>query len=158
MPRVLAGRLLLLILALNLMSVPAFAARFVPIKISIDGEVLLEGNASDDGRPDADQVWEALKQVNLEETEAFKKQFGKVASDEFKLLRKQGERGQPRNVTIDVAYGGLAETASLTIRRMPPDGAGRVWRIRAEDVDTLFNNRLIRRSDAATLSNPKRSK
>lgn len=157
MNRALTGRLLCF-LALNLVSVPAFAARFVPITISINGEVILEGNASDDGRPDADQVWDALKQVNLGETEAFKKLFGNVASDDFKLPRKQGERGQPLKFTIDVAYGGHAETANLTIRRMPPDGAGRVWRIRAEEVDNLFNIRFIRRSDVANLSNPRRSK
>ncbi|MCA9124443.1 MAG: hypothetical protein H6822_33865 [Planctomycetaceae bacterium] len=145
-------------IALNILSCPVFAARYVPIKVYLDGQVILEGNASDDGSPDADEVWDALKQVNLGETEAFKKLFGKDVDDEFTILKRRKEREQPLKITIDVAYGGVAETTGLRIRRMHPDGAGRVWRIQSEEVSDLFNERLIRRSDVARLSNLKRSK
>ena len=35
----------------------ADAARYVPIEVLLYGEVILSGNASDNGRPDADEVW-----------------------------------------------------------------------------------------------------
>lgn len=148
---------LLCFLAFNLLSSPAFAARYVPIKVYFDGELILEGNASDDGHPDADAVWEALKQVNLGETDAFIKLFGRDVGDELKIWKKpEGEL--PMKIRIDVAYGGVAEVTALRVRRQRPDAAGRVWRVHPEDVDNSFNTRLIKRSDAARLANPKRDK
>ena len=144
-------------LAGSLLCGPAYAARYVPIKIYLDGEVILEGNASDDGRPDADEVWDALKEVNLGETEAFKQMFGENAGDDLLILKKRSEREQPLPIRIEVAYGGVAETTGLRLRRMPPDPAGRAWRIRAEEVSGLFNSRLIKRSDVARLADVKRS-
>ena len=156
MNRKLACRCLCFI-ALNIVSCSVFAARYVPIKVYLDGEVILEGNASDDGSPDADEVWDALKQVNLGETEAFKKMFGDDVADDFTIVKKRSEKEQPLPITVDVAYGGVAKTTGLHIRRMAPDGAGRVWRIDPKEVSQLFGGRLIKRSDVARLSNPRRS-
>ena len=98
------GRFLFLVahhlVALSLLSCPAFAARYVPIKVSVDGEVILEGNASDNGRPDADEVWDALKRVNLGETKAFKKLFGESVGDDLLILKKRSEKEQPLEITI----------------------------------------------------------
>lgn len=145
------------LLACCLLSSPALAARFVPIEVYLDGELILQGNASDDGSPDADQVWDALKQVNLGETDAFKEMFGENVDDAFNILRKRSDREQPLIISIHVAYGGMAKTKTLRILRKPADGAGRVWRIHHEEVSRLFNARMIRRSDVVRLSNPKRS-
>jgi hypothetical protein len=147
----------LCLVALCVFSGPAIAARYVPIKIHLNGEVILEGNASDDGKPDADEVWDALKKVNLGETEAFKKLFGDDVADDFTIVKKRSENEQPLPITIEVAYGGVAKTTGLHIRRMAPDGAGRVWRIDPKEVSQLFGGRLIKRSDVARLSNPRRS-
>jgi hypothetical protein len=137
---------------------PAFAARFVPIKIYVDGELILEGNASDDGTPDADEVWDALKRVNLGETREFKRLAGDNIGDQLEIFRKQKGDDKAMPIRIEVAYGGTAEITALRIQRKSPDGAGRVWRIESQQVSDLFDTRYLSRSDAAGLSNPKRKK
>ncbi len=133
------------------------AARYVPIRIYLDGDVILEGNASDDGTPDADGVWDALKRVNLGETDAFTKAFGTVTEEAFTIEKRHGASEQPLKITVEATYGGVAETTRLRVRRMPPDGTGRVWRIHPDEVRDLFGHRLIKRSAVARLTEPARS-
>jgi hypothetical protein len=136
----------------------ARAARFVPIEIYLNGELILEGNASDDGAPDADAVWDQLGKVNLGETDAFQKLPGAQDQDTVVIESKERDaRGDP-GVLIDVRYGGVAHTAKLRIHRQPPDRAGRVWRIDAEDAADLFSSRFVRRRDVERLSDPERKR
>ncbi len=143
-------------LSVTIGSNAVFAARYVPIKIYLDGEVILEGNASDNGKPDADEVWDALKRVNLGETNAFKKYLGEEHSEERAIDSKTTQ--EIPGIRIFVAYGGVAETAKLTIQRKPPDSAGRVWRISKVDVERLASSRMVRRTDVTRLANPKQQK
>ena len=136
----------------------ATAARFVPVRVFVDGELILSGNASDNGYRDADEVWDALKKVNLEATDAFKKLVPDTSANTIEISKKQAEKGKPQRIRLNVAYGGLAETAALHLERQPPDGAGRVWRISADDVDRLFNSRLVRREQVTRLKNPKQKR
>lgn len=148
---------LLCFFTFGLLSCPAFAARFVPIKVYLDGELILEGNASDNGHRDADAVWDALRQADLGETDAFIKLFGKDLGDEIKIWKKSDSE-LPLKITIDVAYGGVAVVTALRVKRQRPDAAGRVWRLHPDDVANSFSKRLIKRSYAARLSNPRREK
>jgi hypothetical protein len=129
----------------------ACAARYVPIEVTVDGEVILKGNASDNGEPDADEVWEALKHVNLGETNAFMKLGIDPQAKEPTI-----EGNARKSVRINVRYGGVAETNTLVLRRMPPDSVGRVWRISSTDIDKLFLNRMVSRRDVVRLKDPKR--
>ena len=135
----------------------ASAARYVPVEVRLNGEVILEGNVSDDGHRDADELWEALKVSDLGEAEAFKKL--RVAPDlnEYKVAGG-GDKAEPLPVQIKVRYGGVAQSRAITIRRVPPDSAGRVWRISAADVDDSFDGRMLSRREAAKLVNPKLEK
>lgn len=133
------------------------ATRVVMVRISLNGELILQGYLSDDGSPDADEVWEGLKTVNLEEGEAFAKL--RIAPDlkEYRIVGTAG-RAEAPPIRLEVDYGGVAQLRALTIRRMPPDPAGRVWRIAAEDVDGSFDGRMLSRREAARLANPKLEK
>lgn len=141
--------------ALSLICGTALGARYVPVRISVNGEVILEGNASDDGHRDADAVWEALKDVKLRETEAFKKL--EIASDAtvYKFRLDRPENNAPLPIQIDASVGGEAATCVMTIKRVKPDGGGGTWKIDSEDLDGLFDFRLISRAQARYLKNPK---
>ena len=141
-------------LTLCLAGSSAVAARYVPVRISLDGEVILEGNLSDDGDRDADELWDALKSANLRETDAFREL--QVAPD-LKELTIGGSAGKQETlpVQVTVKYGGVAQSRAITIRRMPSDRVGSTWRVSAEDVDELFNRRLLSRREVAKLADPK---
>ena len=51
---------------------PAPAARLVRASIAVDGQVVLLASTSDDGHPDADQVWSyLLERLEFQPTDAF---------------------------------------------------------------------------------------
>jgi hypothetical protein len=135
----------------------AWAARFVPAEVLLDGKVILEGNASDNGHRDADELWEALKTVQFKPTE----EFWKLNIDNEAaraVVESTAPKGQQVNLKIEVTYGGMALTRKIRVYRVPPDSAGRDWRIDAVDIEDLFDSRMISRRDAAGLVNPKRKK
>lgn len=132
----------------------ADAARYVPVRISLNGEVILEGNASDGGERDADELWDALKSANLREMDAFRRL--QVAPD-LKELKVGGtaDKQETLPVQVSVKYGGVAQSSAITIHRMPPDRVGSTWRVSAKDVDELFDRRQLSRREVAKLADPK---
>ena len=147
-------------LAVCLVSVTsAQAARYVKIEVLLDGKVLLEGNDSDDGHRDADQVWDALTSVNFKATDEFKKLMTKDDVQEVLLKSTTGSaRGEQVNLQIDAMYGGTVVTHELHIKRVPVDRFGREWQLDAKELTKLFRYRTISRDQAAQLANPKRTK
>ena len=139
---------------LSLFCGTSFGGRIVKIEVRVDGEVVLEREDGDYGDRDADAVWESLKEVNLRETDAFKTL--KIAPDQkkFNIQRENPKKG-PLPIEIHVMYGGIAHTCNMTIERVTPDRFGGKWRIVRDDVDDLFDARMISRSDATTLRDPK---
>jgi hypothetical protein len=123
-----------------------FAARFVPVKVRLQGEVILEGSTTDDGRQDADAVWDLLKSLNLEETDAFRK-LGVKPDAKVHTLDCSSEKIGLQPIQVDVAFGGVANSRALTIHRLGTESSGKLWRIASEDVDDLFDVRLIKRKD-----------
>ncbi len=119
----------------------ALAARYVPVAIYLNGELILEGNVSDNGSPDADVVWGNLKRANLRETEAFQE----IQPDKTVKTFALGTRENP--VRLSVRYGGNIETRQLTIHQQDENDDVRTWRIDSEDIDRLSQRRLVSRSD-----------
>lgn len=135
----------------------ATAARYVEASITLDGKTLLKGSRGDNGRVDADGVWEYLKSIRFKATEDFRKL--NVAPDaQETILTSDAPAGQLGTIILDIRYGGKAITRELKLVRVPIDEYGREWSLDAAQVDELFDERLIRRSDAAQLENPKNSK
>lgn len=133
------------------------AARLVQASVSHDGKTILVASTGDDGRVDADGVWDYLKSIKFKPTQHFKDlaidQTAKRAE-----LKSDAPRGQAGTIVVDVAYGGKAIQRKLTLVRVEPDAQGREWSLDPVEVDKMFSDRLIRRSDAARLNNPKASR
>jgi hypothetical protein len=140
---------------LALLSLPgvASAARFVEVTVSLDGKIVLTGSRGDDGSADVDDVWNYLKTLKLVPTEHFAGL--KIPADaQSALLKSSAPVGQPGEIVVSIDYGGIATTRELRLVREPPDKYGREWRIHAEDLDDLFDERLITRRQAADLHTP----
>lgn len=147
------------IAALVLIASPtdARAARYIYTEISINGQVVLQGPAGDDGHADADQVWDYLKSVRLKPTDNFSKlQISADAKEAF--LTGEAPIGELGKVVIEIKYGGMARSRKLKIIRVPRDKQGREWQLDPAQVEELFDRRWIRRSDVVRLENPDRSK
>lgn len=133
------------------------AARLVRAKISLDGKTLLEGSTGDDGRVDADGVWEYLKSIKFKATEEFTALKVDAAAKET-VLSSDAPRGQLGTIIVDIAYGGRAMARKLKLVRVPIDKQGREWSVVPTEIDRMFDDRLIRRSEAARLDNVQKTK
>lgn len=133
------------------------AARYVRADISLDGKTVLEGSTGDNGKPDADDVWDYLKTIRFRATEEFLALDVKDDAKEV-VLTSNAPKGELGGIVISVRYGGKAMTRKLTLVRVPRDENGREWRLDPAQVDKLFDYRFIRRSDAARLKNPQSSR
>lgn len=132
-------------------------ARLVRVRVIMEGRTVLEGSTSDDGRVDADGVWDYLHEVKLKPTDAFK-DLTIAADGKDTTLENSGAPGQQRTLEVYVAYGGKAFPRSIRIIRIPKDRFGKEWRIDGKDVDRMFDSRYVTRSDVRRLENPARTK
>ena len=140
----------------NTLASEARAARMLAAHISLDGKIVLETWFGDNGRPDADEVWDYLKTIKFEATKEF---LGlEVKHDAKEMVLTSNAPRSRRGVVVYISYGGEAITHELTLVRVARDESGREWRLDPAQVDRLFNNHLISRSDAARLRNPRNSK
>ncbi len=147
-PAALVGTLLAVVVAYQLFATifeedRKAGARYVPIEIKLGDQVLWEGNASDDGHPDADAVWEALKEAPLRRGPDFDANAAKIHFD-GDTASLEGE------ITIDVAYGGEITVRGVTLKKVATD-KGERWMVPAEFVDKWFWSRQIKRLGAAHL-------
>ena len=88
-----------MLLAIIVVCSSALAARYVPVAIYLNGELILEGNVSDNGSPDADAVWENLKRANLRETVAFQR----IQPDKTVKTFELGTRETPVRLSVRTA-------------------------------------------------------
>ena len=135
----------------------ATAARLIRAKILLDGNTLLEGSTSDNGRVDADGVWEYLKSVKFKATQHFI-DLKVDPSAKGTTVSSNARPGKQGTIVVDIAYGGMAFTRKLKLVRLPIDRQGREWSLDPTEIDKMFDDRFIRRSQAARLDNPRRSK
>ncbi len=126
----------------------ANASRYVKVEVLLDGKVILRGSASDNGRRDADELWEALKKVDLKPTAEFQKLAVQAAAKEY-LIKSMAADGK---VKIAMYFGGVAETVELKIYRVPIDKFGREWRLAAEDINRLAKDRVISPEEVAKVA------
>jgi hypothetical protein len=129
-------------------------ARLVRAEVLLGETSLLLGSTSDDGKPDVDTVWQYLRDLRLQPTEAFTalrderaeaaaEAAGRPQADRWTLRR--GEKDPW--IHLRIAYGGRAEVHALTLLR-DEDGA---WRVDPTDLERYADLRWIRRREAAAL-------
>ena len=138
----------------------ASGARLVTASIAVDGQVVLRASASDDGHPDADEVWGyLLGQLEFRPTEAFSALGVDPAAERVTIgWRKSPEteaRGEPPAIELEVGHGGRDAPFELGLVRT---AGAETWRISSESVRDRFPYRRITRIEAAQLADPRRSK
>jgi len=144
-----------LVAALSLLVLPAAPqpplARHVKAEVSLNGLVLLEASISDDGRPDADAVWNRLKGLTLQATDHFRVASRGAAAGQF-TITDGAEPGEEGGITVHIRYGGKA--LARRIELLPVAGAadGSAWQLLPAEVDRLFAGRFITRREAAGLT------
>jgi hypothetical protein len=127
-----SARLPLLICVLGIVHVssgPVFAARHVPIAISVNGKVVMKAGTGDNGSPDADTVWGYLKDAQLQPIKGFS-----VEPDREEPL-KATLKG---DCIIDVTYAGRAEVSELKLVRPNEDSP---WQVAPAEVERTFKIR-----------------
>jgi hypothetical protein len=124
------ARLLVLIVTVSgVASPPCFAARHVPITVSVDGKVVIKAGWGDNGEPDADTVWRYLQNIKLQPADAA----------HIEAERENPLQGALRgDVIINVGYGGRAEVSTLKFVRATENAP---WQIAPADVERTFQTR-----------------
>lgn len=140
--------------ALRAGGTPHADARMVLAEVFLGETLLLRGSTSDDGKPDVDAVWDYLRGLDLQPTEAFaelkaaragsaKPADGDHPEGSWTLRREPDEPW----IRLRIAYGGRLEAHWLTF--VPAaDGA---WRVAAADVESYADMRWIRRWEATRM-------
>lgn len=121
--------------------------RSVAISVISNNIVLLEGSDDDNGRRDADAVWDNLPNVRLKASDAFLKEYVKDNTAVVKAT-----------CLLKVTHGGTSRDIAFNIHRIKPDEFGREWKLDPYDVKAEFEFREISRDQASQLTNPKRSR
>lgn len=121
--------------------------RHIAVTVVANGVMLLEGSDDDDGRRDADAIWDDLPNVRLKATEVFLKEYVK---DDAQLVTVRA--------TLNVAHAGTCRKSEFRVRRVMPDEHGRGWVLAAADVKKKFEFRDISRELATQLKDPQRGR
>jgi hypothetical protein len=106
-----------------------FAARYVPITISVNGHAVLKGGMSDNGEADADEIWRHLQNAKLEPIGEYR-----VDRDPRDPLRAS-LRGK---VVLEVAYAGRAELSELKLIRASEFAT---WKVAPDEIERTFETR-----------------
>jgi hypothetical protein len=125
-------RLPVLVLALSVLLVSSgrcFAARYVPISVSLGGKVVMKAGSGDNGNPGPDAVWRYLKDAKLQPVRGFN-----IEPDRDNPLRATLKG----DVVLDVAYAGRAELPELKLTRATPDAP---WQIEPAEIERTFKSR-----------------
>lgn len=162
---------LALVLVLALLAVGALAAtswnsaaRAVLATIRVDKVVVLQAYTSDDGHPDADQVWGYLERLEFAPTPEFAEFQRSADLDTLELHGAESNEFGPdgtsrtvreRTVELRIAYGGTGLARQLVFTRVA--GADR-WRLDPAEVARHFDERWITRREARLLGDHKRDR
>ena len=139
-------------------SAPTTPVRLVSAAIRVDGLAVLRASTSDDGHPDADEVWGyLLESFEFKPTDDFDSLGLDPAVEEVTLGWLRGKAtehlGAPPKLEIEIEYGGLDAPFRLGLVKDPGKGT---WRVARETVERRFAYRRITRRQAAQLTDPRR--
>lgn len=138
---------------------PADAMRLLRASVTLDGKEILTSSTGDNGSPDADAVWNRLKTLDFKPTAEFAK-LGLAADAKSLTIGGDlpGAAKRVRRVQLSIAYGGMAYCWTLKLVRAPAHPDGPRWRVHADEIDRHFQYRMISRTEAARLKDPRRKK
>lgn len=136
-----AMKFLLALIFHGAMVTASLAARHIDVEIVIDDEVVMTAPYSDDGRQNADQVWNTIKDVEFRMAEG------------ADLILKKADSGEglyeiDHVGTLYVQYGGQYEFKTMQLLRQNGSDGETIWKINPKQLTKWFDKRLIRRTDA----------
>ena len=133
-------------------------ARLIRAEVRVGNKVVLRGTTSDDGSPDADEVWLAADQVKLLPTEHFKDLEVPAKAKKHLVVGTPippdgvtDHEPAHRDAVFSISAGGKIEGMSLEIERTTIGFGKPAWRIPRHVLIDRFNWRLITRHEARQL-------
>lgn len=130
------------------------SARYVEATVSWKGKELLIGSTSDDGKPDADEVWGYLDGLRFQATDAFHALLESPDATKFEITNPK--EAQARNIEIEIRYGGRVGVWKLEISRVATKADDpRCWTIDAKMAERFADLRWITRAWARRLKTPR---
>lgn len=143
----------------------AHPARLIRAEVRVGNKVVLRGTTSDDGSPDADEVWLAADQVKLLPTEHFaalkvppKATKHLVVGTPIPSDGVTDHESNHRDAVFSISAGGKIEGMTLEIERTTVGFGKPAWKIPRHVVIDRFNWRLITRYEARQLKKIQREK
>lgn len=131
------------------------AARYIRASIIMDGKTVMKGSWSDNGKVDADGVWQYLKQIEFTSTEDFNV-LGIDTKTTKSIHLGSKDKDELPNIKIKIAYGGEVTLKTLKLTSYYDQKNKKSWRLDSKEVDGTFNERLISRRLASRLRHPVR--
>lgn len=137
-------------------------ARLIQAEVSVDGTVILRASTSDNGRPDADEVWGYLEgEIQFVPTEGFADLGLDGSGSHLELHGKPtgldpdspGPKFHP-TLGLSLDYGGQCDLRELRLVRVDPKDGSAAWKVDPSVVERWFAMRRITRREAALLEDP----
>ena len=120
---------------------------------------------SDDGSPDADEVWSIAHTVKLYPTKEFANLKVPDDRDEFMVLGTPipphpvvDNKVHEHDAVFKISAGGQYEIMALKIERVAPIFGKPWWRVPKDTIDAQFRFRLVPRYLVRDLKKPRREK
>jgi hypothetical protein len=139
--------------------------RLIRAEVRVGNKVVLRGHTSDDGSPDADEVWSIAHTVKLYPTKEFATLKVPDDRDEFMVLGTPippdpvvDNEVHEHDAVFKISAGGQYETMALKIERVAPIFGKPWWRVPKDTIDARFNFRLVPRYLVQKLKKPRREK
>ena len=137
------------------------AERLLRSEVRVGNKVVLRGTASDDGTPDADEVWSMAHTVKLYPTEDFADLKASADAEEFMVLGTpippDGRFDNPvheTDVVFKISSGGEFATMALQIEKVDVLFGKSWWKVPREALQLRSTTRLVPRYLVAKLKKP----
>ncbi len=146
-------------------SAAAHPARLIRAEVRVGNKVVLRGTTSDDGSPDADEVWLAADQVKLLPTEHFQDLEVPAKANKHLVVGTPippdgvtDHEPAHRDAVFWISAGGKIEGMTLEIERTTTRLGKPAWKIPRHVLTNRFDFRLIARYQARQLKKLDRKK
>ena len=137
------------------------AERLLRSEVRVGNQVVLRGTASDDGTPDADEVWSMAHTVKLYPTEDFADLKAPADAEAFMVLGTpippDGRSDNPvheTDVVFRISGGGEFATMALQIEKVDVLFGKSWWQVPRDALQIRSTTRLVPRYLVAKLKKP----
>lgn len=123
---------------------PALASRHIDVEVIVDGKVVMTAAYSDDGRRNADEVWNGVGQLHFQHHDKFAVELTKTSDGRFYEIRRKG--------TLRIQFGGQYSFNKIQFYEDKTTRGKEKLMVNPTHLKRWFNSRMIRRRDANGLN------